>query len=101
MDDLGTVAAVENLGERVRQQARARLVVPDRQRDVDLAGVGAHQPAGGALHQPPSLMKPGPGTMPGVIVTALMVNFVAFSLLYVYFVAKRVDLLRREAEAAA
>ena len=53
------------------------------------------------LHQPPSLMKPGPGTMPGVIVTALMVNFVAFSLLYVYFVAKRVDLLRREAEAAA
>jgi len=53
------------------------------------------------LHQPPSLMKPGPGTMPGVIVAALMVNFVAFSLLYVYFVAKRVNLLRREAEAAA
>src|SRR3989441_6629418 len=53
------------------------------------------------LHQPPSLMKPGPGTMPGVIVAALMVNFVAFSLLYVYFVAKRVRLLRREAEAAA
>jgi heme exporter protein C len=53
------------------------------------------------LHQPPSLMKPGPGTMPGVIVTALMVNFVAFSLLYVYFVAKRVRLLQREAEAAA
>jgi hypothetical protein len=47
------------------------------------------------------LMKPGPGTMPGVIVTALMVNFVAFSLLYVYFVAKRVRLLQREAEAAA
>ena len=53
------------------------------------------------LHQPPSLMKPGPGTMPGVIVTALLVNFVAFSLLYVYFVAKRVSLLRRETEAAA
>jgi heme exporter protein C len=53
------------------------------------------------LHQPPSLMKPGPGTMPGVIAAALMVNFVAFSLLYVYFVAKRVNLLRREAEAAA
>jgi heme exporter protein C len=52
------------------------------------------------LHQPPSLMKPGP-TMPGVIVAALVVNFVAFSLLYVYFVAKRVCLLRREAEAAA
>src|SRR5213592_3067145 len=52
------------------------------------------------LHQPPSLMKPGPGTMPGIIVAALLVNFVAFSLLYVYFVAKRVGLLRREAEAA-
>jgi len=53
------------------------------------------------LHQPPSLMKPGPGTMPGVIVGALIVNFVAFSLLYIYFVAKRVSLLRREAEASA
>jgi len=52
------------------------------------------------LHQPPSLMKPGPGTMPDVIVAALLVNFAAFSLLYVYFVAKRVRLLRREAEAA-
>jgi hypothetical protein len=30
-----------------------------------------------------------------------MVNFVAFSILYIYFVAKRVNLLRREAEAAA
>jgi heme exporter protein C len=53
------------------------------------------------LHQPPSLMKPGPGTMPDIIVAALVVNFAAFSLLYVYFVAKRMRLLRREAEAAA
>ena len=45
-------------------------------------------------------MKPGPGTMPGIIVTALLVNFVAFSLLYVYFVSKRVGVLRGEAEAA-
>jgi len=52
------------------------------------------------LHQPPSLMTPGPA-MPRVIITALLVNFVAFSLLYVYFVAKRARLLRREAEAAA
>ncbi len=52
------------------------------------------------LHQPPSLMKPGPGTMPGIIVTALLVNFAAFSLLYVYFVARRARLLRREAEPA-
>jgi heme exporter protein C len=52
------------------------------------------------LHQPPSLMKPGPGTMPGVIAAALLVNFVAFSLLYVYFVSKRVGVLRGEAEVA-
>jgi heme exporter protein C len=53
------------------------------------------------LHQPPSLMKPGPGTMPGVIVGALLVNFAAFTLLYVYFVTRRARLLRLEAEAEA
>jgi hypothetical protein len=39
--------------------------------------------------------------MPGVIVAALLVNFAAFTLLYVYFVAKRARLLRLEAEAEA
>ena len=53
------------------------------------------------LHQPPSLMKPGPETMPGIIVTTLLVNFAAFTLLYVYFVARRARVLRLEAEAAA
>ncbi len=53
------------------------------------------------LHQPPSLMKPGPVTMPAAIVTALLVNFAAFTLLYAYFVAKRVRLLRREEEVLA
>src|SRR5213594_4584385 len=53
------------------------------------------------LHQPPSLMKPGPSSMPPVIVRALLVNFAAFALLYLYFVAKRVRLLRLEAEAGA
>jgi heme exporter protein C len=53
------------------------------------------------LHQPPSLMKPGPGTMPGIIVTALLVNFAAFTLLYVYFVTRRARVLRLEAEAEA
>src|SRR5213594_3351866 len=52
------------------------------------------------LHQPPSLMKPGP-TMPGTIVAALMVNFAAFTLLYVYFVSRRTRVLRLEAEAEA
>src|SRR5919109_3916811 len=48
------------------------------------------------LHQPPSIVKPGPATMPGAILQALLVNFVAFTLLYAYFVAKRVRLLRIE-----
>jgi heme exporter protein C len=53
------------------------------------------------LHQPPSLIKPGTPTMPPEILAALLVNFAAFTLLYLYFVAKRVALLRREAEALA
>jgi heme exporter protein C len=53
------------------------------------------------LHQPPSLLKPGPVTMPQSIVAALLVNIAAFALLYAYFVAKRVELLRREEEALA
>jgi heme exporter protein C len=50
------------------------------------------------LHQPPSILRPGPVTMPPEILAALLVNFAAFTLLYAYFVAKRVRLLRREAE---
>ena len=53
------------------------------------------------LHQPPSLMKPGPSTMPESIVAALLVNFAAFTLLYVYFVTRRARVLRLEAEAEA
>ena len=53
------------------------------------------------LHQPPSIVKPGPATMPGVILVALFVNFVAFTILYLYFVTKRVGLLRAQQEATA
>ena len=53
------------------------------------------------LHQPPSIVKPGPATMPGVILSALLVNFVAFTILYLYFVTKRVSLLRAQQEATA
>ena len=52
------------------------------------------------LHQPPSLMRPGGSSMPGVIVASLLVNFAAFSLLYLYFLAKRVRLLLLESAAA-
>jgi heme exporter protein C len=53
------------------------------------------------LHQPPSLLKPGSSTMPSVIVTALLVNFVALGLLGAYFVARRARLLALEEEALA
>src|SRR5437868_15482359 len=53
------------------------------------------------LHQPPSVLKPGAATMPPAILAALLVNVVAFTLLYVYFVAKRVRLLRDETEVLA
>jgi heme exporter protein C len=53
------------------------------------------------LHQPPSMMKPGGMTMPGIIATALLINVAAFTLLYAYFVAKRVRLLARQQELPA
>src|SRR3989442_4599089 len=42
------------------------------------------------LHQPPTLLGPGPTPMDPAFVLALIVNLVAFVLLYGYFTAKRV-----------
>lgn len=53
------------------------------------------------LHQPPSILKPGPSTMPPIFVAVLLVNLAAFTLVYAWFVTKRVHLLRREQEALA
>jgi heme exporter protein C len=53
------------------------------------------------LHQPPTVLKPGATSMPRAILAALLVNVAAFTLLYLYFVAKRVRLLRAETEALA
>ena len=53
------------------------------------------------LHQPPSILKPGPASMPEGILAALLVNVLGFALLYGYFVAKRVIVLRREEEVLA
>jgi len=53
------------------------------------------------LHQPPSLFRPGTATMPAVFWGVALVNAIAFALLYAYFVAKRVDLLKREQESLA
>ena len=52
------------------------------------------------LHQPPSLLKPGPSTIAAPILAALFTNMAAYVLLYAYFVTRRVGLLRREAEEA-
>ena len=51
------------------------------------------------LHQPPSLLKAGPPTMSSAIVVPLLVNLAAYALLYLYFLAKRVSILRKEQEA--
>src|SRR3989449_8253682 len=53
------------------------------------------------LHQPPSVMTPGPVSLPSPMLAALLVNVLAFTLLYTYFVAKRLSSLRREQEASA
>ena len=53
------------------------------------------------LHQPPSLLKPGAPTMSSAIVVPLLVNLAAYALLYLYFLAKRVSILRKEQEALA
>jgi heme exporter protein C len=53
------------------------------------------------LHQPPSLLKPGGFTGSPDILWPLIVNVAAFTLLYVYLVAKRARLLRAERGALA
>jgi heme exporter protein C len=53
------------------------------------------------LHQPPSLLKPGGFTGSGAILTPLLVNIPAFTVLYAYLVAKRARLLRAERGALA
>jgi heme exporter protein C len=53
------------------------------------------------LHQPPSVGRPEAAAMDPTILSALLVNVAAFTLLYAYFVAKRVSLLKLEREALA
>jgi heme exporter protein C len=51
------------------------------------------------LHQPASVLRPGPSALPGIFWTVVLVNVVAFALLYLYFVVKRARLLAEEAAA--
>ncbi len=53
------------------------------------------------LHQPPSLIRQGPVSLPPAILAALLVNLGAYTLLFAYFVAKRLRSLRAEAESLA
>jgi heme exporter protein C len=53
------------------------------------------------LHQPPTMLRPGSASMDPIIGLVLLVNVVAFALLYGYFTVTRVRLLAREAEVLA
>ncbi len=53
------------------------------------------------LHQPPSVGRPEATAMDPIILTTLLVNVAAFTLLYLYFVTKGVGVLRREEEVLA
>ena len=53
------------------------------------------------LHQPSTLLGPEPAPISAPILAALLVNWVAFTLLYAYFVTKRIRITRLEAEPAA
>ena len=53
------------------------------------------------LHQPSTLLGPEPAPISAPILAALLVNWVAFTLLYAYFVTKRIRITRLQAELAA
>src|SRR5262245_23648983 len=48
------------------------------------------------LHQPPTLLAPGPAPISPSIRAALLVNWVAFTLLFAYFLSRRMDIARLE-----
>jgi heme exporter protein C len=53
------------------------------------------------LHQPSTLLRPEPAPISAPILITLLANWAAFTLLYAYFVSKRVEIRRLEAEASA
>ena len=52
-----------------------------------------------ALHQPPTVLKPGDPTIDHLMLAALLVNVVAFTALYALLVARRLELAWLEDEA--
>jgi heme exporter protein C len=51
-----------------------------------------------ALHQPPTVLKPGDPTIDHAMLAALLVNVVAFTALYALLVARRLELARLQDE---
>jgi heme exporter protein C len=48
------------------------------------------------LHQPPAVLAPGPAPVAGSIQLALAINWLAFTLLFAYFLSRRVEIARLE-----
>jgi heme exporter protein C len=48
------------------------------------------------LHQPPAVLAPGPAPVAGSIQLALAINWVAFTLLFAYFLSRRAEIARLE-----
>jgi heme exporter protein C len=51
-----------------------------------------------ALHQPSTVLGPEPSPIAGPIALALFVNWVAFTLLFAYFLSRRMEIARLEEE---
>lgn len=49
-----------------------------------------------ALHQPSTILGPEPSPIAAPIAAALLVNWVAFTLLFLYFLARRIEIARLE-----
>ena len=52
-----------------------------------------------ALHQPAAMLGPGSAPMPGWMKTVVLVNWIAFSLLFAYFLSRRLEIARLEETA--
>ena len=50
------------------------------------------------LHQPPTMLAPGPAPVSPSIRLALTVNWIAFTLLFAYFLSRRLEIARLEDE---
>jgi len=52
-----------------------------------------------ALHQPAAMLGPGRAPMPGWMKAVVLVNWIAFTLLFAYFVSRRMQIARLEEQA--